>query len=52
VRKIEKELQKFSTSVLVAELQARCGVKTKIAEPYQKIKIKVEGPAIILVVND
>lgn len=30
----------------------RTGVEAKTAEPYQDLEIKVNGPAIILVISD
>lgn len=40
------------TCDLVRELQIREGVETTIAEPYQDAEVKVNGPAIVLVVTD
>lgn len=40
------------TCDLVKELQTREGVETTIAEPYQDAEVKVNGPAIVLVVTD
>ncbi len=42
----------ISTCDLVRELQTREGVETTIAEPYQDAEVKVNGPAIVLVVID
>ena len=39
-------------SKLVEELEKRAGVETTIAEPYQDVQVKVNGPAIVLVVID
>ena len=47
-----KSLEKFKTCELVKELRGREGVETKIAEPYQDIDIKINGPAIVLIVTD
>lgn len=41
-----------STRDLVEELRQRKGVEVTIAEPYQDVAVKVNGPAIVLVVND
>ncbi len=41
-----------STKDLVEELRRREGVKATIAEPYEDVEIKVNGPAIVLVVTD
>ena len=45
-------LKAVSTKQLVAELKRREGVETIIAEPYQSIESKIEGPAIVMVIND
>ncbi|MCI1951777.1 MAG: BC1881 family protein [Clostridiales bacterium] len=47
-----KELKAISTCDLVNELKNREGVEITIAEPYQDINIKVNGPAIVLTVID
>ncbi|WP_411655478.1 BC1881 family protein [Anaeromassilibacillus sp. SJQ-1] len=47
-----KSLEKFETCDLVKELKGREGVETKIAELYQDIDIKINGPAIVLIVTD
>ena len=49
---ILKSLEKFETCDLVKELKGREGIETKIAEPYQDIDIKINGPAIVLIVTD
>lgn len=46
------ELKKIPTAQLVEELGSREGVEIKIAEPYAKSKIEIEGPAIVLIVTD
>lgn len=46
------ELKEIPTCDLVKELQNREGVETTIAEPYQNVEVKVNGPAIVLVVTD
>lgn len=46
------DLSSIKTCDLVKELQAREGVETTIVEPYQDVDIKVNGPAIVLVVTD
>ena len=45
-------LSYFSTRELVEELEYREGVETQTAKPYQDLAIKVNGPAIVLVVTD
>lgn len=45
-------LEEVPTSQLVAELSNREGVEATIAEPYQDAEVKVNGPAIVLVVID
>lgn len=46
------KVKEFSTKELVDELKEREGVKTIIAEPYEKKTVDLEGPAIVLVVTD
>lgn len=46
------ELTKATTAALVGELKKREGVKTHIAEPYADLEVKVNGPAIVLVITD
>lgn len=48
----ENELKKFKTYELVEELSKREGVEKIYIEPYQEIKVKIEGPMIILKVID
>lgn len=43
-------LKNVPTAQLVAELSNREGVEATIAEPYQDAEVKVNGPAIVLVV--
>lgn len=45
-------LDNVSTKDLVEELRRREGVEATIAEPYEDFEIKVNGPAIVLVVTD
>lgn len=45
-------LEEVPTAQLVAELSNREGVEATIAEPYQDAEVKVNGPAIVLVVID
>lgn len=42
----------METKELVEEISKREGVKTIIAEPYQDVEVKVNGPAIVLVIED
>ena len=44
--------ESITTYELVRELQKRPGVEKKTAKPYQDLSIKVNGPAIILIVTD
>lgn len=46
------EITKATTAALVEELKKREGVETHIAEPYADLEVKVNGPAIVLVVID
>ena len=45
-------LKDYPTSSLVEELKTREGVEVTIAEPYQDVEVKVNGPATVLVVID
>ena len=49
---IMQNLNQVPTKDLVEELLKREGVEQTIAEPYQDVVIKQNGPAIILVVTD
>lgn len=42
----KSELKKFKTYELVEELSKREGVEKIYIEPYQEIKVKIEGPMI------
>lgn len=46
------QLATAPTKDLVEELSKREGVEKTIAEPYQDVEVKVNGPAIVLVVTD
>lgn len=46
------DLKSVHTHELVKELACREGVEKTIAEPYQDVQVKVNGPAIVLVVID
>lgn len=41
-----------STRELVEELERHPGVEKITAQPYQDVEIKVNGPAVILIVTD
>lgn len=45
-------LRNIPTCKLVEELKCRQGTDVKTAEPYQDIEVKVNGPAVVLVVTD
>lgn len=47
-----KAIKDFSTKELVQELKTRLGVDTFNISPYTDENIKVNGPAIVLVVID
>ena len=49
---MDMELSSISTYQLIKELSCRAGVEKKIAEPYQDLQVKANGPAIVLVIND
>lgn len=54
-KKVREKMRAFdgvSTRDLVEELRQREGVETTIAEPHKDTEIKVNGPAIVLVVID
>lgn len=46
------ELSAWSARELVAALRAREGVEAYVIEPYASTDVRVEGPAIALVVTD
>ncbi len=46
------ELKNVPTKALVDELSKRDGVEMQTAEPHQDMHIKVNGPAIVLIVVD
>lgn len=46
------DLSEVETCDLVRELSQREGVERTIAEPHQDVQVKVNGPAIVLVVID
>jgi len=46
------DISSVPTVDLVRELSRRDGVEQTIAEPYQDVQVKVNGPAIVLVVID
>ena len=48
----ECNLDQVSTRELVLELECREGVEKKTAKPYQDVVVKVNGPAIVLIVTD
>ncbi len=43
---------KIPSKELVEELKKREGVEVIIVDPYENKEIKIEGPAIILLVKD
>lgn len=45
-------IKTIPTCDLASELMKREGVETTIAEPYQDVQVKVNGPAIVMVVTD
>ena len=45
-------LNEYATKELVEELKQREGVKTIVAEPYDLKELKVEGHAVVLIVED
>lgn len=47
-----EKLKSFETRELVEELRKREGVAFEVAEPYEKKKVDIEGPAIMLIVID
>lgn len=46
------DIKDCNTCELVAELIRREGVETHVAEPYKDLAVKVNGPAVVLVVTD
>lgn len=47
-----KDITDFKTWELVEELKKREGVEAQWAEPYKDLEVKVNGPAIVLIVID
>lgn len=47
-----KDIKDFKTCELVDELKEREGVEAQWAEPYKDLEVKVNGPAIVLIVTD
>lgn len=47
-----KTLSEFKTCELVNELKTREGVATHRAEPYEDKELKVNGPALVLIITD
>ena len=47
-----EELKKYTTAQIVRELSSRESVEKIIAETYKALNVKIEGPAIILIVTD
>lgn len=46
------KLTKKSTAELVKELSQREGVRKLIVYPYEKKSLNIEGPCIILIIED
>jgi len=46
------DLRYVSTDILIKELEQREGVEITIVDPYENEDIKVNGPAIVLIVRD
>lgn len=49
---MDKGIEEFKTCELVEELKKREGVETHLAEPYTDFELKINGPAVVLVVID
>ena len=49
---VQEQLSKYYTKDLVEELSKRDGVEVTIAEPYEDIEVKANGPAIVLKIID
>lgn len=49
---MDKDMSQIYTCELVKELEKREGVERVIIDPYEEKTIKVEGPAIVLIVID
>lgn len=47
-----KNLEKYRTKELIEELERREGVNRTTVEPYKDTTIKINGPAVVLVVID
>lgn len=48
----ERALREFKTCELVNELKTREGVVAHRAEPYEDKELKVNGPALVLIITD
>ncbi len=49
---VDANLSAVPTCELLQELSSREGVETTTAEPYKDVQVRVNGPAVVLVVND
>lgn len=47
-----KDIKDFKTCELVEELKKREGVEARLAEPHEDLTVKINGPAIVLIVID
>lgn len=47
-----KGIEEFKTCELVEELKKREGVEAHLAEPYMDFELKINGPAVVLVIID
>lgn len=47
-----KTLSEFKTRELVNELKTREGVIAHWAEPYEDKEVKINGPALVLIIID
>ena len=52
MKSVRDKLKEYKTCELVEELKKREGVEARQAEPYKDLEIKVNGPAIVLVIID
>lgn len=49
---MDEKLKDFKTCELIEELKKREGVEAHRAEPYEDYEIKINGPAVVLVIID
>jgi hypothetical protein len=51
-RRCARRVEDISTPDLVTELMTRQGVDTTIVDPYDGVRLRIDGPAIVLTIFD